>query len=154
MRLYGILRIELRSSLFKKTSVLFSRIARIEDIKRGSLFKKTVEGKKRKREDDLLLWISDSGMLLEKVEHVLNAVGKDRNFLKCARMRKIVEKKIEALKSHEKKGDGQGRPNRGAHIPVKELVGQVASIYLEKLQALLMDDKAGRIAIPWNARNW
>lgn len=92
--------------MFKKILVLFLRIVRIEDIKRGFLFKKIVEGKKRKREDDFLFWIFDFGMFLEKVEYVLNVVGKDRNFLKCVRMRKIVEKKIEVLKSYEKKGDG------------------------------------------------
>ncbi|KMS97220.1 hypothetical protein BVRB_7g177720 [Beta vulgaris subsp. vulgaris] len=140
--------------LQNKTDYLSARIKDIEGEISPTLAQR---GTKRKPDDELSHWSVEGQELVGKAKYVLSQVGGGwRDFFKGVKMRWDVDRIVDALDVHDKKGDvlfkqamsdAQG-PCHGYHIPVKALVGQVASTTLRRLEVLLLeDDKVGRIAI-------
>ncbi|KMT04671.1 hypothetical protein BVRB_7g168540 [Beta vulgaris subsp. vulgaris] len=112
-------------------------------------------GKKQKLDNDQLEWMDEARELIKKAEFVLGRhVGGWRGFLMGVKTWD-VEKLVDAFEVHDKKGDelfgltmSDARVlHRGYYIPVKALVGEVASSTLNQLELLLQDDNVGRIAI-------
>ncbi|KMT04658.1 hypothetical protein BVRB_7g168410 [Beta vulgaris subsp. vulgaris] len=129
--------------------------ARMQDI-RDVCSTRIRRGKKQKLDNDQLDWMDEARELVKKAEFVLGRhhVGGWRGFLMGVKTWD-VEKLVDAFEIHDNKGDelfGLTMSNarvlhRGYYIPVKALVGEVASSTLNQLELLLQDDNVGRIAI-------
>ncbi|XP_010685156.1 probable disease resistance protein At5g63020 [Beta vulgaris subsp. vulgaris] len=152
----GVLSLDDRKRTLKsKLEYLRARTDDIENIERSSLFNRVQRSKKRKKENDICVWVVEARELMTVAENLLTQVEECRNFLTSAKKRKIIDKLVHALEVHDKKGDmiyihafsdEQGL-HRGNCIPVKKVTGQEALNSLEELQNLLKDAKVGRVAI-------
>ncbi|KMT04657.1 hypothetical protein BVRB_7g168400 [Beta vulgaris subsp. vulgaris] len=127
--------------------------AKMLDVSRITSSSQAPRGKKRKQED--CPWMTEDQNLVVKSRCLLGQVGGWRSLLLGAKTRWEVYKLVYALKDHDIKGnkvlkealsDARGLC-RGYHMPVKQLVGRVASRTLDYLKVLLEGDEAGRIAI-------
>lgn len=144
-----------KRNLKSKLEYLRAQIDDIENSERAPFSARVQRGRKRKRESDLCTWVDEGRELLKAAETLYTQVEGYRNLLTSTKKRKVVDKVVDALAIHEKKGDilymhafpDKQCPNRGNYIPVKKIIGKTALNTLEKLQHLLEDAKIGRVAI-------
>ncbi|CAO2840401.1 unnamed protein product [Amaranthus hypochondriacus] len=128
--------------------------ANVRDFNRKLSYIEVVGGKKRKLDDRK--WIEEGRGLVKRAKPLLNPVnGNSWGFLVGLKMRWDVSKLLQDLKVHDRLGDELLRqalsdakgPLRGKLLPVKEVVGQVPSNTLDRLEDIFNDDRFGRIAI-------
>ncbi|XP_019106471.1 probable disease resistance protein At1g52660 isoform X2 [Beta vulgaris subsp. vulgaris] len=141
---------EMKRVLEGETECLSAKILDISSLTSSTQARR---GKKRKQED--CPWMTEGQSLVVKSRCLLGLVGGWRSLPLGAKTRWEVYKLVYALKDHDTKGnrvlkealsDARGLC-RGYHIPVKQLVGRVASSTFDYLKVLLEGGGAGRIAI-------
>ncbi|CAO2824609.1 unnamed protein product [Amaranthus hypochondriacus] len=130
-------------------------IARKHDI-RDMLCSRIHRDKNRKLGYEALShWMSEEHALENKMEYFLGQVGGWKSLFMSVKMIWGVGKLVSDLEILNRKSDVLVRnllPDartlcRSSYIPVKPVVGQVASTTLKQLELLLQDDKVGGIII-------
>ncbi|KNA22366.1 hypothetical protein SOVF_034510 [Spinacia oleracea] len=138
-----------------KFEYLRARLDDIENIERPLFSIPVQRTKKRKRDNEIHVWVAESRELLKVAENLLTQIEECKSFISRAKKRKVLENVVDALTVHDKKGDVLNtRPlsdeqvlHRGNHLPVQEIMGQTTLNTLEEIECLLQNCEVERVAI-------
>ena len=130
-------------------------IARIHDV--GDMLSSRIHRVKNPKlgNEDLSRWMSKGQALEKSVKYLLGQIGGWKSLFMSVKIVWGVGKLVSDLEIHNRKGDVLIRDLlrdarslcRSSYLPVKPVVGQVASNTLKQLELLLQEDKVGRIVI-------